>query len=132
MDVDGYPASVRCTVTLDDAAELIRLHAVPPVAADWRGPACLLFHRHDAHLEDQHQLMLRGELIADGATLVLRGGTFITATGRVDHDVLPHAGTPWQLLQFLRLGRRKARAYVAQRGAPWPPIRRDAGRVGGP
>lgn len=122
VDSSGYPTSVRCTVTLDDAAQVIRLTTLPPLAADWRGPACLLFHRHDAHLEDQHQLLVRGDLAAAGATLVLRPSEFLTPTGRADHDALPHAGTPWQLLQFLRQGRRKARAYLAQRGAPWPPI----------
>ena len=35
---------------------------------------------------------------------------------------MPHANAPLHMLQFYRLGRRKAKAYLAKRGAPWPPI----------
>ena len=38
---------------------------------------------------------------------------------------MPHAGDPLQLIQFMLLGRRKAREYLAKRGAPWEPIRFD-------
>jgi hypothetical protein len=33
-----------------------------------------------------------------------------------------YAGGPLYLLQFLLLGRRKARDDIQKRGSPWPPI----------
>jgi len=47
---------------------------------------------------------------------------FVTANGRTDSDEMPHAGAPLHMFQFLLLVRRKARDYMAKRGAPWPPI----------
>src|SRR5947208_12264409 len=93
LDADGYPRSVRCTVTLDDSSETVRLTGVPAWAADWRGTAGLLFHRHNRELEGQHQMGIRGDLQAEGDTLVLRSVAFVTANGRTDSDELPHAGT---------------------------------------
>ena len=125
LGADGYPESVRCGArhlpgTRDVALDL------PAFAASWRGPATLLLHRHDEHLEGLAQLVLRG-LIADGAdgadgAAVFSVADVITANGRDDTDEMPHAGAPLHMLQFFRVGRGKARAYLARRGAPWPPI----------
>ncbi len=119
---DGYPASARCAVRFDDARELVHIGDPPPPAAAWRGPACLLFHRHDERLEDFHELQVRGELVADAGGLALRPSELVTGSGRRDTDRMPHAGTPLRMLRFLLLGRRNARRYVAKRGAPWPPV----------
>jgi hypothetical protein len=121
----GYPFNIRCVATLDDAREVVRFPVPPPLPVPAPSPACLLFHRHDARLEDLHQLLIRGQLVAHGDALVLRPIAFVTANGRRGTDRMPHAGSPLHLLQFMLLGRRKARAYLAKRQQPWPPIRYD-------
>jgi hypothetical protein len=35
---------------------------------------------------------------------------------------MPHAGAPLQLLRFMVLGQRQARAYLRRRRRPWPKI----------
>ena len=50
----------------------------------------------------------------------------MTANGRPDTDEMPHAGLLIDMLQFYRLGRRKAKRLPRHRGAPWPPIPYDA------
>jgi hypothetical protein len=122
VEPSGDPVSVRCVVHLDEAREQITFPALPPVAAGARGKACLLFHRHNAQLEELHQQVLKGELVEDGGALVLRVTEFVTANGQPNSDEMPHAGRPIQMFQFFLLGRRKAREYLAKRGAPWPPI----------
>jgi hypothetical protein len=122
----GYPVSVRCRVTLDATRACVTFDALPPAARDWRGPACLLLHAHDARLEDLRQMVLTGELVVEGGAVVLRVSEFVTANGRRGTDRLPHAGAPLHMLQFYRLGRRKADDYLKRRGEPWPPIPFDA------
>ena len=122
VEPSGYPLSVRCAAALDDAREAIAFPGAPPIVAGWRGPACLLFHRHNEVLEDFYELMIKGELSDEDGALTLRPSEFVTGTGRRDSDRMPHAGSPLHLVQFMRLGRRKARAYLAKRGAPLPPI----------
>lgn len=123
VEASGYPISVRCKAHLDGAREVVTFIDLPPVAEGWRGKACLLFHRHNEHLEGLHQMVLKGELIEEdeGAT-IMRVTEFVTANGRPDTDEMPHAGRPLHMFQFFLLGRRKAREYMAKRGAPWPPI----------
>ena len=125
VDATGYPISVRCAPQLDAAGEIIRLGPLPPLLAGQTGKACLLFHRHDERLEGLRQLLIKGALSAQDGAAVLRPSEFVTANGRPDTDVMPHAGRPLHMLQFLLLGRRKAREYLAKRGAPWPPIPYD-------
>lgn len=122
VEPSGYPFSVRCKPVFDDTTETIRFAESPALAAGWRGKACLLLHRHNLVLEDFHELSIKGELVAEDGGLVLRPSEFLTGTGRRDSDLMPHAGDPLHLIQFMRLGRRKAREYLAKRGAPWPPI----------
>jgi hypothetical protein len=122
VDDTGYPFSVRCTMQFDDARELITFSAVPPLISGRHGLACLLFHRHNAVLEDQYELMIKGELRDEGGSPVFRPGAFLTGTGSATDDRMPHATNPVQLVQFMLLGRRKAREYIARRGKPWPPI----------
>lgn len=125
VDDAGYPVSARCTVQFDDTREWVTFPAPPPLIKGSRGPACLLFHRHNAALEEQYELLIRGELADDAGRPVFRPTAFLTGTGSVKDDQMPHAGNPVQLVQFMLLGRRKARAYLAKRGTPWPPISFD-------
>ena len=118
LDPAGYPFSMRVTVTVDNAAQQFVVAAAFPFAAT--GRACLLFHRHDAGLENQCELMIKGDLSADGDRLVFRPSGFLTGTGSDKTDRMPHASNPVQLIQFMLLGRRKEREYLAKRGRPWP------------
>jgi hypothetical protein len=77
---------------------------------------------HDDRLEGLRQMVLKGELVADGGSVVLKVTEFVTANGRSGTDEMPHAGAPLHMLAFYRLGRRKANEYLAKRGEPWPPI----------
>ncbi|PZS02923.1 MAG: hypothetical protein DLM69_03460 [Candidatus Chloroheliales bacterium] len=121
VETSGYPGSVRCQVEFDDSRELITFTPVPAAAAGWSGKACLLFHRHDEHLGNQHEMMIKGELLAEGANLIFRPVAFLTGTGRQDSDRMPVAGSMLDIIRFMLLGRRKAREYIAKRGRPWPP-----------
>jgi hypothetical protein len=119
----GYPVSVRCATSLDEANEMIHFPDPPAIAKNWRGKACILFHYHNEHLEGLRQLAVKGELVNDDdGNPALKVTEFITANGRPDSDEMPHAGAPIHMFQFLMLVRRKAREYMQKRGAPWPPI----------
>jgi len=120
VEADGYPRSTRCAVVLDDRAEVVTFADLPQVASPWRGPACLLFHRHDERLENQYQLMIRGYLVQQGGSLELRPTHFVTANGSRTGDRMPHAGAPLQLIQFMLLGRRQAATYLRRRNVAWP------------
>jgi hypothetical protein len=126
VDESGYPFSARCTPQFDEARERITFSAPPPVFAGRHGPACLLFHRHNPVLEDQYELLIRGELRDEDGSLVFHPSSFVTGTGSPADDQMPHASNPVQLVQFMLLGRRKAREYLAKRGTPWPPVSFDA------
>jgi hypothetical protein len=121
-DVGGYPASVRLVARLDAKRRVVTFPALPPYAHSWRGKACLLFHRHNSRLEGLHQMVLKGELVEEDGMVALHVTDFVTANGQTNTDEMPHAERPIQLIQFLLLGRRKAREYERKRGEPWPPI----------
>jgi hypothetical protein len=126
LAADGYALSVRCTAAQFDATnETIHLSGVNARALARPGKACLLFHRHNAVLEDQHELMMKGELVVADGQAIFRPAEFLTGTGSPTTDAMPHSGDPIQLIQFMLLGRRKAREYLAKRGAPWEPIQFD-------
>jgi hypothetical protein len=122
---DGYPSSVRCRAEFDPGAGVIVLHGLGAAAVGARGAACLLFHRHDEHLEGLHQMVVRGTLV-DGPSApgggVFRIDRVVTANGRSDTDAMPHASAPLHMLAFYRSGRSAAALYLRRRGAPWPPI----------
>jgi len=92
---------------------------------NWSGKACLLFHQFNERLEGLRQIVILGELVCEEGVLTLEVSKFVTANGRQNTDRMPHASSPIHMLQFFWLGRRKARAYLAKRGAPWPPIPYD-------
>ena len=122
VEPSGYPASVRCRAVLDSARQRVTFDGLPPAARAAGGPACLLFHMHDERLEGLRQMVLKGELRVDAGALFLDVTEFVTANGRTGTDRMPHAGAPLHMFQFYRLGRRKAKEYLAKRGEPWPPI----------
>jgi hypothetical protein len=119
---DGYPASVRCRAALDPASGVLTLYGLGAAAAGVRGPACLLFHRHDAHLEGLHQMVVLGGLSDCGDGVTFSVDRVVTANGRSDTDAMPHASAPLHMLAFYRTGRRAAAAYLRRRGTPWPPV----------
>jgi hypothetical protein len=121
VEDSGYPWSVRCIVEFDDARELILFPTPPPDVAGRQRLACLLFHRHDAELGGQHELLIKGELGEEAGVLLLRPGDFLTGSGRQDTDRMPVAGSPLDILRFMVLGRRKVREYLTKRGKPWTP-----------
>jgi hypothetical protein len=122
VEPSGYPVSIRVVPQLDASREVVTFTGMHPEAFPARGKACLLFHRHNEHLEGLHQMVLKGELTHEDGSIVLRVSDFVTANGRTDTDAMPHAGRPLHMVQFLMLGRRKAAEYMKKRGAPWPPI----------
>ncbi len=121
VEDSGYPYSVRCVVEFDDAHELILFPTPPTAIVGRQGLACLLFHRHDANLGGQHELLIKGELYEEADVLILRPGDFLTGSGRQDTDRMPVAGSALDIFRFMMLGRRKAREYLAKRGKPWSP-----------
>jgi hypothetical protein len=126
VEPSGYPLSVRCQVTFDETRETIGFTRLPGLANGWQGKACLLFHRHNERLEEQHELLIRGELTGAAGNLVFRPSAFVTGTGNPTNDAMPHAGAPLDLIRFMLLGQRKARSYLRKRGQPWPRIDFDA------
>lgn len=125
VDANGYPISVRCTAHLDASRQVFTFPNPPALAANWRGKACLLFHQFNERLEGLRQMVILGELVSEDGLLALHVSKFVTANGRPNTDKMPHASSPLLLLQFWLLGRRNARAFLARRGKPWPPIPYD-------
>jgi hypothetical protein len=125
VEPSGYPLSVRCKVEFDSVQQVITFTALPAIAQGWRGTASLLLHRHNEVLEDFHEMLVKGELSNEHGTSIFTPEEFLTGTGRKDTDRMPHAGAPLHLLQFMIMGRRKARAYLARRKNPWPAIKFD-------
>ena len=121
VEDSGYPLSVRCVAEFDDARELILFPALPPDVVGRREAACLLFHRHDADMSGQRELLIKGERREEAGVLIMRPGDFLTGSGRQDTDRMPYAGSPLDILRYMMLGRRKARQYLAKRGKPWTP-----------
>jgi hypothetical protein len=121
----GYPESVRLAVRLDAAREMAFLVDPPDRVRAWSGQACLLFHEFNQRLEGLRQLVVLGELVAVDDQLGMKVTKFVTAYNRRNSDRLPHASSPLHMLQFLWIGRRNARRYLAKRGAPWPQVPYD-------
>jgi hypothetical protein len=70
-------------------------------------------------------MVILGELVSEDGLLILHVSKFVTANGRPNTDQMPHASSPFHMVQFWLLGRRNSRAYLAKRGKPWPPIPYD-------
>ena len=65
---------------------------------------------------------LKGELVNEDGALIFKAIEFVTANGRPGTDQMAHGGAPLHMFAFYRLGRRKAKEYLAKRAQPWPPI----------
>src|ERR1041384_7853048 len=120
-EAGGYPRSARVQVDFDDARQQIRVSGMR-WDEDWRGPASLLFHRHNDELEDFHEMMIRGELSQGAGEMVFTPTSFLTGSGREDTDAMPHAKDPVHLVKFMLLGRKKAREYLAKSKSTWPRV----------
>ena len=121
VEDSGYPLSLRCNVEFDDVRELILFPVPTPDVVGRQGLACLLFHRHNADMSGQRELLIKGELREEAGVLTLRPENFLTGSGRQDTDRMPYAGSPLDIMRYMILGRRKAREYLAKRGKPWSP-----------
>jgi hypothetical protein len=122
VEASGYPLSGRCSVAVDEQREALVLKMVPAAMEGRGGKACILFHMHNEHLEGLRQMVAKGELVYDDGAPLLKVSELVTANGREGTDKMPHAGAPLHMLQFLMLGRRKSKEYLAKRGSLWPPI----------
>ncbi len=121
VEPSAYPFSIRCQVAFDDAQHFITFASRLSLAEGWRGKACLLFHRHDEYLGDKYEMLIKGELTEMEGKLVMRPSSFLTASGSATSDHMPVSGSMRERMQFMLLGQRKAREYLAKRGQPWPP-----------
>lgn len=120
LDVQGYPASVRCVPTIDQQQQVLRIgesgwHAWSP------GPASLLCHDHDAQLWNQRSFLVRGTLARDGDGWRFTPSEFISGIGVGNRLV--------GLLHFVLRARRTAKRYLAVRSLsrpqiPWEAINR--------
>ncbi len=63
VEDSGYPRSVRCLVEFDDARELILISIPSLEVVSRQGLACLLFHRHNADMSGQRELLLQGDCL---------------------------------------------------------------------
>jgi hypothetical protein len=126
VDPYGYPLSVRCTVRLDAARQVVIITDPPALSAAWRGKACLLFHQFNKGMKKLRQMVILGELEGENGLLILQVSKFMTANGRQDTGKMPNTSSPRLMIQFFWLGWHNARAYIARRREPWPSIPFDA------
>lgn len=111
LDADGYPLSLRCRPTPDEASQVLRIE-LPEALALRPGKVCLLWHTHDEQLWNQWSLLVRGELRRDGAGWLVQPSQVVPGIEQ----------TPIAFFRFVRDSRRKAAAYLAARGLPRPTI----------
>src|SRR6266571_1222615 len=128
VEDSGYPRSVRCLVEFDDGRELILISIPSLEVVSRQGLACLLFHRHNADMSGQRELLIKGELHEEAGSLVLHPGDFLTGSGRQDTDRRPYAGSPMTTIRDMMLGRRKARETGSGNGGG----RAASDRINGP
>src|SRR5437868_14348540 len=103
VEDSGYPRSVRCVVEFDDARELI-LISIPSLEVVGRqGLACLLFHRHNADMSGQRELLIKGELHEEAGTLVVHSSDCLTGSDRQYTDRMPYAAPPMIISRYLML-----------------------------
>jgi hypothetical protein len=112
---DGWPRSWPLpTPTVDDG----RLHLSPPAGvslADGQ-PACVLLHWHDDDLASLEQRVVRGRCRIDGDDTRFDPASSFHLRNRTALD----------RLRFVVNGKRRTRAYFADRGErynPWPGLR---------
>ena len=113
VDGDGYPFSVRCTVSLDETQQALRV-SLPAWIRIRQGPAGLLCHGHNDLLWDLHSFLARGTLEPiGGETWVFRPSRLVPGMG---------IGGLAGMARFALAKRRAARRYLQRRGLARPKI----------
>lgn len=107
-DAEGYPFSVRCSPSFDDARQVVRIAQVAG-AKIAPGPANILFHSHDEQLWDLKMVQVLGALEQSGEAWVFRPERLVGG-----------GDGPWQAVQMITSSRRSAREYLAKRGLERP------------
>jgi hypothetical protein len=115
VDEAGYPRSWPVS---SPAVRGGRLRLTPPAdvsPADGQ-PACVLVHWHDDNLSALEQQLVRGRCRTDANGLAFDPASSFRLRNR----------TPRDRLRFVVDGKRRTRAYFAERGMtyrPWPGLR---------
>jgi hypothetical protein len=112
METGGYPFSQRCRPEPDAARKRLYLDLPRWIPLE-PGPACLLWHRHDAHLWNLHSFVVRGTLIHEETGWYLQPAQFIPGVG---------IGGWRSYVHFLLDGRRTTRRYLQRRGLSRPKL----------
>jgi hypothetical protein len=110
----GLPDLRRVRVTSRSAQrDLHRVDATDPTATLPSGPANLLFHGHDAQIDQLRQIGVFGELTQDSAGAGFRPDRCVTTA---------EAKSPAVMIATMRRTRRSTRRYLAARGLERPTI----------
>jgi hypothetical protein len=112
LDAAGYPYSVRCRPTLDEASQIVRIAPVPGALLE-PGRAGLLYHQHDEQLWSLKSFLLRGRLELGAQEWFFHPEQLIYGGG------LRH---PLRDATVLFQMRRAAKAYLNKRGLTRPRI----------
>jgi len=112
LDAGSYPFSLRCRPQWDNTAQTLRLNLPAGIVLE-PGPACLLWHRHDARLWNLHSFAVRGTLARDETGWYVQPEQFIPGVG---------VGGWRSYVRFLVNGRRTTRRYLAQRNLARPKL----------
>ncbi|GAA3433305.1 hypothetical protein [Kutzneria kofuensis] len=114
IDTDGFPFSLRVRARQDREAGVFRF-PLPEGTPAVDGPAWLLWHHHDALLDDHHVLAVKGKLVQDDGEWAVRPDR-VFASGYGDMS---------------KIGER-TEAYLVSRGIterpeiPWDELKRIA------
>jgi hypothetical protein len=109
-DADGYPASARTSVALNQERQTV-LVQVPAEIAMQPGLASLLFHSHNEQLWDLKIHLLRGELVATTEGFEFR-----------PTKLAPGQGTGLEVVRMIMNCRKAARTYLEKRGLGRPAV----------
>ena len=112
LDAAGNPYSLRCRPSPDSISQTLRL-SLPDDIPLKNGPACMLFHKHDARLWNLLSFVVRGVLERDGQNWIFRPESFVPGVGI--------GGIP-SYFRFLVNGRKATNQYLQNRGLVRPQI----------
>nr|WP_217808795.1 pyridoxamine 5'-phosphate oxidase family protein [Nocardia donostiensis] len=114
QDEEGYPYSARAYVSQPNTAPSLHVHTEQPFRGV-RGPANLLWHRHDGHSGEMAALLVAG--IATGE------GQDWTFTPERMPGLLPSGRhEPASFEEWIEDGRRRSAAYMEKSGIAAPTI----------
>lgn len=119
VDDQGYPVPFRSrNVSLDSRGFRLELWSTRPAPA--RGKACLTFHRHDAGMSLQENMVFVGQVWDE------EGLTRFDVERRVTSVSFGEGSMLWSMLYFLNLRRQLAprvKREAARRNQPVPKVR---------